>query len=82
MHYLNPDVSDIHAQAGIAGTDVMIARMMARPYYSHLFAVAYGTADITQERIADALASYLSALSSAGTQQAIAADPRFADPFR
>jgi cytochrome c peroxidase len=76
------DLADIHTQAGVESPDRLVERMLAKPYYAQLFKDAYGTSEITPERITDALSQYMTAMSEVGSQEALVADPRFADPFK
>jgi cytochrome c peroxidase len=61
---------------------VMAVKMAATSYYPKLFKAAYGSAEITPELIADALAQYTSAMATVPTREALGADPHFADPFK
>jgi hypothetical protein len=75
-------VGTLPGHAGLVGIDQMVARMIAKPYYAQLFKNAYGTTEITPDRISDALAQYITAMQGAARQGPIAGDIRFADPFR
>jgi cytochrome c peroxidase len=70
------------AHSSIYNSLQMIEKMKAKAYYAQLFIDAYSTPDITTDRIADALAQYMTSMKSAGSQETLANDPRFADPFR
>lgn len=65
--------------------DDLIAKLVATPYYSPLFASAFGTSNVTSDRIARALAQYVRSLSSTGSRydRAFSADgsPNFAATF-
>ena len=67
----------IHPAIGMEDAGTLTAKIASTPYYRHLFQEAYGTPQITTERVSDALAQYMTAMSSAS-----ATDPRFADPFK
>jgi hypothetical protein len=55
--------------------------MSGTTYYPHLFQDAYGTPDITAERISDALAQYTAAMAAA-TPAELANEPKFGNPFK
>ena len=76
------DLAAIHAQAGIESADRLVEKMLAKPYYAQLFKDAYGTPEITPERITDALSQYMTAMAGVGSQEALIADPRFSNPFK
>jgi cytochrome c peroxidase len=79
---LAPLAGNAHHGAGMESPEVLVTKMAETSYYPRLFRDAYGSSEITQERISDALAQYLSAMVSLDSKEAMAADPRFADPFK
>lgn len=70
-----------HPDSGINQPEAIVKRMMATPYYGQLFKDAYGTTEITPERISDALAQYIAAMSTASSEE-LATDPRYTSPFK
>jgi cytochrome c peroxidase len=70
-----------HPDIGLGSSGQVIARMKASTYYPELFRQAFGSADITAERMSEAVAEYMAAMSSYSAE-ALATDPRFADPFK
>jgi cytochrome c peroxidase len=78
----NNDLAAIHAQAGVESADRMVEKMKAKSFYAQLFKDAYGTSEITPDRITDALSQYMTAMAGVSSKEALAADPRFADPFK
>lgn len=79
--YVSPVANNPHAGTGLETLDKLVTKLASRPYYATLFKDAYGNDNVTPQRITSALAQYMAAMVAAGSQQAIAADPRFADPF-
>ena len=75
--------ADIQASAhsGLVSAEALVQRMKAKTYYTQLFKEAFGTSDITPERINEALAQYASAASHS-TAEELSRDVRFSDPFR
>ena len=67
----------IHPAIGMEDAGALTAKLSSTPYYRQLFQEAYGTPQITTERVSDALAQYMTAMAGAS-----ATDPRFADPFK
>ena len=67
----------IHPAIGMEDAGTLTAKIASTLYYRQLFQEAYGTPQITTERVSDALAQYMTAMSGAS-----ATDPRFADPFK
>jgi len=67
----------IHPAIGMEDAGTLTAKIASTPYYRQLFQEAYGTPEITSERVSDALVQYMTAMSGA-----TATDPRFADPFK
>ena len=82
VKHSDTELAAIHAQAGIESPDRLVEKMLSKTYYTQLFKDAYGTSDITPERIIDALSEYMTAMSSVPSPEALAADPRFSDPFK
>ena len=74
--------ADIHAQSGLSDLASVASQISSRPYYSLLFRDAYGSSEVTPERVSEALAQYLAAMASVDSKDAVASDPRFADPFK
>ena len=74
--------ADIQASAhsGLVSAEALVQRMKAKTYYTQLFKEAFGTSDITPERINEALAQYASAASHS-TAEELSRDVRFSDPF-
>ena len=70
----------LSVHSGLVSADALIVRMDTRGYYGQLFKNAFGTSDITPERINEALTQYLSAAAEMSSEQ-LAADVRFANPF-
>jgi cytochrome c peroxidase len=71
-----------HPTVGMEDASAMLTRMASLPYYSRLFQSAYGTPQITMDRVSDALAQYLTAMAAHSSDGSLAADGRFADPFK
>ena len=82
VRHSDADMAVIHAQAGIESPDRLVEKMQAKSYYAQLFKDAYGTSEITPERITDALSQYMTAMAGVGSKEELVADPRFADPFK
>lgn len=70
-----------HPKVGIEDPNDLVNRMLATSYYRQLFKDAYGTSEITPERIADALAQYIAAIADVSDEQ-MATDPRYTNPFK
>jgi cytochrome c peroxidase len=68
------------AHSGLVSAEALVQRMRAKTYYTQLFKEAFGTSDITPERINEALAQYASAASH-NTAEELSRDVRFSDPF-
>lgn len=57
-----------HVEMGISDINTLPQKLAALPYYQELFKRAYGTSEITVERIAGALGTFLSAINSDSTR--------------
>ena len=57
-----------HVEMGISDIGTLPQKLSTLPYYKELFKKAYGTSDITVERIASALGTFLSAINSDSTR--------------
>ncbi|HLO70110.1 MAG TPA: cytochrome c peroxidase [Flavipsychrobacter sp.] len=57
-----------HVEMGISDISTLPQKLAALPYYKELFKRAYGTSEITVERIAGALGTFLSAINSDSTR--------------
>lgn len=68
------------AHSGLVSAETLVQRMKATTYYAKLFRDAFGTSDITPERINEALAQYATAASRI-TAEELSTDVRFSDPF-
>lgn len=66
---------------GMEQPDKLIKKMMNTSYYSKLFQDAYGSSEITPEKVSDALAQYIAAMSAVSPEE-LATDPRFSNPFK
>jgi len=75
------DGSRMHPEVGLLNINTVISRMSASAFYPKLFKDAYGTSDITAERVSDALAQYMVAMSAASPEE-LANDPKFSNPFK
>jgi cytochrome c peroxidase len=53
-----------HKEMGIDDTDFIIAKVEKAPYYDDLFTAAYGDAEVTEQRIADALSQFIASMIS------------------
>lgn len=53
-----------HIEMGLDNTDNLIKKLQRTPYYANLFQKAFGTPDITQERVSKAVAQFLRAMVS------------------
>ena len=53
-----------HIEMGLDNTDNLVKKLQRTPYYANLFQKAFGTPDITQERISKAVAQFLRAMVS------------------
>lgn len=73
--------SSVHPVTGLEDGSALVARIKATPYYAELFQNAYGSQDVTIERVSDALAQYLAARADQ-SPEALATDPRFTNPFK
>jgi cytochrome c peroxidase len=70
-----------HSAMGMEAADNMIAKMNRTTYYSQLFRDAFGSAEITEDRISQALGQYMTAIS-AHSGENLSSDPRFSNPFK
>jgi cytochrome c peroxidase len=53
-----------HKEMGLDETDFMIAKINKAPYYDALFNAAFGDSEVTEDRIANAMAQFLSSMIS------------------
>ncbi len=51
-----------HKEMGMENMNFLVAKIKAAPYYNDLFAKAFGNADVTSDRIAEALSQYLKSM--------------------
>jgi cytochrome c peroxidase len=57
-----------HVEMGITDLDALAAKLSNVPYYRDLFLNAYGSETVTREKIADALANFLTQIRSTNTR--------------
>lgn len=48
-----------HKEMGMENMDFLVTKIKAAPYYQELFTKAYGDAEVTSERVADAMAQFV-----------------------
>ncbi|MFZ1678633.1 MAG: cytochrome c peroxidase [Saprospiraceae bacterium] len=51
-----------HKEMGMEDMNFLVAKIKAAPYYNDLFSKAFGNADVTSDRVADALSQYLKSM--------------------
>jgi cytochrome c peroxidase len=51
-----------HKEMGMENMDFLVAKIKAAPYYADLFSKAYGTSDVTSERVADAMTQFVKSM--------------------
>lgn len=57
-----------HREMGLDNMDFLVAKVEKAPYYHDLFQQAFSTTEVTQERIADALAQFVSSMISGSSK--------------
>ncbi len=57
-----------HVEMGIDDLSKIPAKLATMPYYQELFTKAFGSADITMDRIAEAMVTFMTAISSVHTK--------------
>ncbi len=57
-----------HVEMGVADINSLPEKLSKLPYYQELFKSAYGSGDVTVERIANALGTFLAAINSDSTR--------------
>ena len=57
-----------HKEMGLDETDFMIAKINKAPYYNALFESAFGDNEVTEDRIANAMAQFISSMISANSK--------------
>jgi cytochrome c peroxidase len=57
-----------HVEMGIDDLDALSEKLQKTPYYQELFTSAFGTAEVTPEKIGGALTSFISSISSRNTK--------------
>ena len=57
-----------HKEMGLDDPEFLLAKLNRAPYYPGLFEEAFGTAEITQERVADAIAQFVSSMISGNSK--------------
>lgn len=57
-----------HVEMGVFDFDLITKKLKAVPYYEELFQEAFGSSDITSDRIADALSLFLTSIRSVNTK--------------
>jgi cytochrome c peroxidase len=51
-----------HKEMGMENMDFLVAKIKAAPYYGDLFNKAYGTTEVTSERVADAMTQFVKSM--------------------
>lgn len=51
-----------HKEMGMENMDFLVTKIKAAPYYEDLFTQAYGTAEVTSEKIADAMTQFVKSM--------------------
>ena len=51
-----------HKEMGMENMDFLVAKIKAAPYYGDLFANAYGSAEVTEAKIADAMTQFIKSM--------------------
>lgn len=57
-----------HVEMGMDDFDALVTRLSAVPYYRELFQNAYGSSEVTPEKIGEALSSFVSSINSRNTK--------------
>lgn len=57
-----------HVEMGISDMSTLPAKLAALPYYSNLFTAAYGSSEITADKISNAIAMFIAAIESRSTR--------------
>ena len=57
-----------HREMGLEDPEFLVAKIRARPYYEKLFTAAFGSADVNENRIANALAQFMSSMVSGNSK--------------
>lgn len=57
-----------HIEMGMVSLDYLEDKLATRPYYANLFEAAYGSTEITEERISDAVAQFICSMTSFDSQ--------------
>ena len=57
-----------HVEMGMTDLDAMVAKLKALPYYKELFQRAYGTDEITTEKISTSVALFVNAIKATNTR--------------
>jgi cytochrome c peroxidase len=66
---------------GLEQPEKLVRKMNNTPYYGKLFRDAYGSSEITTEKVSDALAQYIAAMAAASPEE-LDTDQRFSNPFK
>jgi len=51
-----------HKEMGMENMDFLVAKIKAAPYYDDLFSAAYGTTEVTSERVAEAMTQFVKSM--------------------
>ncbi|MBA3829052.1 MAG: hypothetical protein H0X33_08960 [Taibaiella sp.] len=57
-----------HVEMGISDMSVLPAKLSALPYYSKLFTDAYGTSEITKDKISECIAYFISSIKTGNSR--------------
>ncbi len=57
-----------HIEMGITDVDALIQKLSALPYYAPLFNDAFGSPEITEERISQAVTTFISSINTNNTR--------------
>lgn len=57
-----------HIEMGITDIDGLVAKLSAQPYYAPLFTDAFGSPEITHERISEAITTFISSINTNNTK--------------
>ncbi|HZV69605.1 MAG TPA: cytochrome c peroxidase [Saprospiraceae bacterium] len=65
----SPSINDLvlrpirnHKEMGMENMDFLVAKIKAAPYYTDLFTKAFGNADVSSDRIADAMSQFVKSM--------------------
>jgi len=70
-----------HKEMGLDETEFMIAKIDRAPYYKDLFSAAFGDTEVTEDRIASAIAEFISSMISGNSKydRVLAGEEAFAE---